>query len=669
VAKARKKRLAGTGSSIPAPSGERHALGKYYTPAIACDLICRLTITRASCNILDPSCGDGEFLVAAINRLEQLNVVRCTNHQTPSVCSLHGIEIDGDAALRARARLEEARAAADRVNVEITSGDFFDAEPGKPPFPGTFDAVIGNPPYIRQELIGNKEKVRAHLATAAVDERSDLYVYFFSRAEQWLADGGRIGFLTSERYLDTQYGRGLQQFLLDHFTIRAVIAFDKQLFADALIGTVITIMEKTSSEQKRSEHLTRFLRVKRAVSIDEIEGAVNAPRNQPGFEAREAWDAVLVPQHVLGQAAKWRPYLFAPQVFFELQQSPRLVNLGEIATVKRGITSGANDFFYRRENEFGSLASSYPGLKRYFRPLLKAIGQADWMQVTPSDTDWYTLDVHRLVEECKAKISIDKEPSSKTGDVAARVKEWLKAMGHGVLVKYIEDAEASETNASQARRSPRDNATCAGRAVWFDLGNLLAGGIGFPKEYWTKFICPLVDASMALDSRVYVVMPGDWPGMDPRVDKQRVLAALLNADLSAIFYECQGRVYAGHALDRASCMVYEAGKLSVIDPRQLSTASLLAIQSKFDAILASERALVPRKTRSTLFEISVQASPADRSRRLQYIQLRRALNETILQAIGLGDRAVEIQANVQQLVESRRKRGWDDVQVLIERSS
>ncbi len=667
MAKTRKGGLAGTGFGTPGPGGERHALGKYYTPAIVCDLICRLAITPDSRNILDPSCGDGEFLVAAANRLGQLNSARELSHQAPHDCYLHGIDIDGDAAIQASSRLKNACKAADHVYVEVMRGDFFDVKRGKPPFPDTFDAVIGNPPYIRQELIGNKGKVRAHLSTAVVDERSDLYVYFFSSAEQWLAGGGRIGFLTSERYLDTQYGRGLQQFLLDHFTIHAVVAFDKQLFADALIGTVITILEKNVGEQERSGHLARFLRVKRAVSIDEIEGAILAPRNQPGFEQNDAWDAVLVPQSELWQADKWRPYLFAPPAFFELERSSRLVELGEIATIRRGITSGANQFFYRREGDFKSLASEYPGLKRYFRPLLKAIGQTDWMQVAPGDTDWYVLDIHPLVEECIATFSSNKELAYRSDGFTGIVKKWLSANGHGALVKYIDDAEAGGMFAAKGGQSPRDNATCASRSVWFDLGNLLAGGIGFPKEYWSKFICPIVDPAMALDSRVYVVVPGNWPGMDPRVDTLKVLAALLNADLTAIFYECQGRVYAGQALDRASCMVYEANKLRIIDPRQLDTADLLAIQAGFDGIIAAERALVPRKTRSTLFEASAQATPAEKSKRHDYLGLRQALNVAILGAVGLGHRAAEIQTNVQQLVEARRKRGWDDVQVLIER--
>ncbi|MBN2151628.1 MAG: SAM-dependent DNA methyltransferase [Candidatus Lokiarchaeota archaeon] len=667
MAKTRKARLAGAGSRPPTRGSERHARGRYYTPAIACDLICRLAITPGACNVLDPSCGDGEFLVAAAKRLGQLDGARGTKPNDPSSRILQGIEIDGDAAIRAHVRLEEACKAAAQVRYEISHADFFDVGSGKPPFPVSFHAVIGNPPYVRQELIGNKEKVRAHLSSAAVDERSDLYVYFFSRAEQWLAGGGRIGFLTSERYLDTQYGRGLQQFLLDHFKIRAVIAFDKQLFSDALVGTVITILEKDSREKERSEHLALFLRVKRPASIDELEDAIESPRNRPCFDAHGAWDSVLVPQHVLAHVEKWRPYLYAPPVFFELEHSPRLVALGEVATIKRGITSGANRFFYRRDGDFEELEGRYPGLRRYFTPLLKAIGQTDWLRVAPGDTDWFVLDVHSLVEECVVAHQSGKKWTSQGGDPADTVKEWLSANGHGSLVRYIEGAENGGGVTSGGGRSPQANATCAGRPVWFDLGNLLKGGIGFPKEYWSKFICPLVDPDMALDSRVYVVEPRDWQGMDARVDKLKVLAAILNADLSAIFYECQGRVYAGQALDRASCMVYEANKLRAIDPRQLSTASLLAIQARFDAIIAAERVLVPRKTRSTFFEASKRASPSEKSARLEYLALRQALNEAILGAVGLAHRAAEIQASVQQLVDLRRKRGWEDVQVLIER--
>jgi len=663
--KTRKNRDGLTGPTSHAQASEKHALGQYYTPAVVCDLICRLTITRHSAKVLDPSCGDGEFLVAAKKRLEQLDASPNVKHQSLHGHQLFGIEIDAGAIHQALKRLEKQSKAGGKIHAEIIQGDFFEIEPGKSPIPSMFDAVIGNPPYIRQELIKDKDRVRAHLSKAGIGERSDIYVYFFSRAEQWFAGGGRIGFLTSERYLDTQYGRGLQQFLLDHFKIRAVIAFDKQLFADALIGTVITILEKDNNEGERSEHLALFLRVKQVVGMDDLDGAVCAPRNRPGFEARDAWDAVLVPQHVLANSDKWRPYLYAPPIFFELQHSPRFVELGEIATIRRGITSGANLFFYRREAEFHQLENKYPGLKRYFRPLLKAVGQSDWMQVSPGDTDWYVLDVHSLVEECVADPPIEKELASHKQDLADAVKQWLSANGHDSLAKYIDDAEAGGGLASKGGKHPGGNATCAGRTIWFNLGTLLKGGIGFPKEYWSKFICPLVDPEMALDSRVYVVMPEDWPGMDPRVDKMKVVAALLNSDLSAIFYECQGRVYAGRALDRASCMVYEAKKLHVIDPRQLSTDRLLAIQAKFDAIISAERALIPRKTRSTLFEASLRASPAEKSKRLEYLGLRQALNGAILDAIGLGHRALEIRANVQQLVDTRRKRGWDDFQVLI----
>lgn len=658
MAKNRKERLAGIAPGSPANDSDRHALGQYYSPAIACDLICRLAITDPSCVVLDPACGDGEFLLAASRRLEQLHARQSSSHQAITVVQIHGIEIDASAARDARARLEDATPATHQVRINVVHGDFFDVVPGKAPFPATVGAVIGNPPYIRQELIKHKARVRAHLAGAGIDGRSDLYVYFFSRAEQWLEDGGRIGFLTSERYLDTRYGRGLQRFLLEHFAIVAVIAFDKQIFTDALVGTVITILEKKSSKEARARHVARFLRVKRATSIEAIERAITSPRETPGIEVDDSWNIALVPQHELEGTAKWRAFLFAPPVFFELQQSPSLVELDKIATIRRGITSGANEFFYRRESEFPALEVTYPGLRRYFRPLLKAIGQLDWLQLAPGDTDWHVLDVHGLVAEAINPPADAEKSSIDAANAEQRVKTRLNAMGHATLVRYIEDAEARDP-------SPCRNATCAGRAIWFDLGDLLLGGIGFPKEYWTKFICPLVDPMMAMDSRVYVVVPGDWPDMDSRVDKRKVLAAILNADLSAIFYECQGRVYAGQALDRASCMVFEASKLRIIDPRGLDTASLLAIQARFDALLAKERSLVPRKTRSTLYEVGSRANPEERARRQEYIKLRQALNESILGAIGLGSRVAEMQRNVQDLVELRRKRGWDDVQVLI----
>nr|MDO8085945.1 N-6 DNA methylase [Candidatus Sigynarchaeum springense] len=678
------------------PPEERHAMGQYYTPPIVCDLICQLVIKNADAKIMDPACGSGGFLISGYNRLKQLkhDEKKPATHKQ-LLDQIYGVEINRfPAHLSAiNLSLQDLGDKTDELHIEIS--DFFDVEPGSIHLTGTeatadgdgkkkagtvheaipakLDAIVGNPPYIRQEKIVDKSKIRRHLddidkkalVSEFVDETSDIYVYFFTHATQWLSDTGKLGFITSERYLDTNYGTGLMKFFLRNFRVNAVIGFEKHIFEDAVIGTVITILEREKNPGKRNENFVRFLRIKKKMNVNDIEAILAAPRSEEVEIVHNDFNLVVKQQQNLAKATKWRKYLFAPSIFFELASTPHLVELNKIADIKRGITSGANCFFYRRDEEFTELESTFPGLKRYFKPLLKAIGQSDWLTIRSADTDWHVLDVHPLIQEIQEEADKTKEVIEYEGKyISDTIKKKLRDKGHAVLVKYISAAEAGTIGYCESEH-PDKTPTCATRKIWFDLREIPLGGIAFPKEYWTKFICPIIDGGISMDARVYFVEEKAWKSMDPRVDRRKVLAAILNSDLSAIFYEFSGRVYAGQALDRASCMVYEANAMKVIDPRRLETDALLDIQARFQAILDAERDLIPQKTKSTFFEVDSAASEEEKGNRLKYVQLRHALNVSILKAIGMEERADEIQAAVQRIIESRRVRGWADAKVLI----
>ena len=120
-----------------------------------------------------------------------------------------------------------------------------------------FDAVIGNPPYIRQEVIGpsGKRRIESRLALdqlASPDAfwprwsgRSDIYVYFFAHSIRFLKAHGRLVFLTASSWLDAGYGAALRQFLLNNFRVIAVIeSAAESFFADASINTCITVLER-----------------------------------------------------------------------------------------------------------------------------------------------------------------------------------------------------------------------------------------------------------------------------------------------------------------------------------------------------------------------------------------------------------------------------------------
>ena len=98
---------------------------------------------------------------------------------------------------------------------------------------GGFDVIIGNPPYVRQELIKDiKPYLEKHYSVYT--GVSDLYVYFFEKAMSLLKENGLFAFIVSNKFLRVEYGKKLTQYIQKNFTILEVIDFgDIQIFEGA----------------------------------------------------------------------------------------------------------------------------------------------------------------------------------------------------------------------------------------------------------------------------------------------------------------------------------------------------------------------------------------------------------------------------------------------------
>ena len=89
---------------------------------------------------------------------------------------------------------------------------------------GGFDIVIGNPPYVRMELL---KALKPYLETRyeVVSDRADLYCYFYERGLRLLKPGGRLGYISSNTFFKTRSGKPLRQYLLRESTIESVVDF------------------------------------------------------------------------------------------------------------------------------------------------------------------------------------------------------------------------------------------------------------------------------------------------------------------------------------------------------------------------------------------------------------------------------------------------------------
>src|ERR1043165_449244 len=119
---------------------ERHRYGEHYTPREVGSLLAAFAVRSAEDTVFDPSCGDGRLLQHALDVKSALGSNRLSSAADPQV---FGVE-------RAAAAGTQARSSGAAVAV----ANFFDIEPGSKlspstRFPHEFDAIVGNPPYIR----------------------------------------------------------------------------------------------------------------------------------------------------------------------------------------------------------------------------------------------------------------------------------------------------------------------------------------------------------------------------------------------------------------------------------------------------------------------------------------------------------------------------------------
>lgn len=185
-----------------------------------------------TCRLLDPAVGAGEFLRAALRRL--LAAWRAAGSPGPVLAvlgpALHGVELHHASCARARAGLlaDLTQAGFDADTAQaltdgwLQQGDFLLAA-----LPDGFDFVVGNPPYVRQELIPAALLAEYRRRYATLYDRADLYVPFLERALALLAVQGRLGFICPDRWMKNRYGGPLRRRVAESYRLRIVVDMDE----------------------------------------------------------------------------------------------------------------------------------------------------------------------------------------------------------------------------------------------------------------------------------------------------------------------------------------------------------------------------------------------------------------------------------------------------------
>lgn len=241
-----------------ADDGDRGAV--YTRPEVVVAILdlCGYTVDQPlhRLRLLEPSFGAGDFLLPALDRLleswsrhggslddavtELAPAIRAVELHPGSVEQVRGAVVSR----LLRAGLADD-AAATLCAAWLVRDDFLLC-----PLQGSFDLVVGNPPYVRQERIPASLLAEYRRRYRTLFDRADLYVPFFERSLDLLADGGRLGFICANRWIKNRYGGPLRAkisagFHLSHFIdMEGISAFQE----DVIAYPAITIIARASAD-------------------------------------------------------------------------------------------------------------------------------------------------------------------------------------------------------------------------------------------------------------------------------------------------------------------------------------------------------------------------------------------------------------------------------------
>ena len=384
---------------------------------------------------------------------------------------------------------------------------------------GGFDAVIGNPPYVRQEEIKPDayKTTLLKLHKEAATKRSDLYCHFYSRGMELLKEGGLHLFICSNSWLDVGYGAKLQEHLLKTAHVEAIYesAVERQ-FQTADINTVISVIRKQG--KKSAEDRTKFVSLK-----DKFDDAVKDPAKRREITKTRA-ELTSGGRDDTGKFVgdKWGgKYLRAPDIYHTIlsEYGGKLVRLGDVATVRFGIKTGANDFFCLTPERIAEFNIE----PKYCRPVM----------TTPQESRSIAVDPARLP---KRLFLCHDGKDALAGTGALAYIQWGEAQGYhrGTSVKS--------------------------RKRWYDLGE---------RETTRLAMNYLIDTT----ARTFLVEEGllfgdNFQELRTNSVSQTQLCAALNSTLSQMMFNIGGRANFGGGLMKIQ--TFEIEGLQIVNPALLS---------------------------------------------------------------------------------------------------
>lgn len=301
--------------------------GGYYTPQPISDFICKWAITKPTQRVLEPSCGDGNFIESAIKRFLELGVP-----QNKLFGLLKGIEL-----VEREAEISKRRAASYGLNsTTIINSDFFNYI-SNANGDGHYDVVIGNPPFIRYQNFPEEHRTKAFEMMEAMglspNKLTNIWVPFLVLSANSLNRYGKLGMVIPAELFQVKYAAETRIFLSKFFSRITIVTFKKLVFADIQQEVVLLLCEKDVSANPG-------IRVVELSSLEELE-KLNVSVIQKS-----------VVKSLEHNSEKWTKYFLEEneiQLLRKIKMDNRIKLSSDIMDVDVGIVTGRNEFFMINE--------------------------------------------------------------------------------------------------------------------------------------------------------------------------------------------------------------------------------------------------------------------------------------------------------------------------------
>ncbi|MFC6616263.1 N-6 DNA methylase [Halopenitus salinus] len=318
----------------------RRKCGQFRTPPFVGRFMAEWAITSGDDVVLDPGIGAGVLTA-------QMYDVKTAASEKSRVEEMWGVDISELAIVMASTGLKLENGGGspnfrhhDFMNT-LVEGSNVRIDGQNTIVVPTVDAIVSNPPYSRSAALEEKRNQYNNIVDAEAGVsmwgQAPLFAYFFVHSAQFLSDGGRLAFITSSRFFDTVYGEDLRNFLLDRFAIRAFLflELEEAVFEGTDVTPCITLLEKGSTNTDQN---TAFVRVDEWPdnSAELIEAIENGKLGETNFGFVNQ-----IRQGGLDPDQNWRRYVDHA----EIDAVSGLTQFSELATIKRGIATGKNDYF------------------------------------------------------------------------------------------------------------------------------------------------------------------------------------------------------------------------------------------------------------------------------------------------------------------------------------